>query len=218
MKRKGAYIAFLLAAFLMPAASLAEDKAAPQQKDHILVAYFSRMGNTDYASDVDASSSASIVLREEERVGTTEAIADVIVQNVGGDKFLIQTLAPYPEDFQSLVDLNHREADDNTRPALQNTEKKLSSYDVIFLGYPVWANSVPRAVLTFLETHDFSGKVIIPFCTHNGYGPGKSVEEIRLACDEAQILAGFDISSEQMQTAEDAVTSWLEEVWNALPQ
>ena len=91
-------------------------------------------------------------------------------------------------------------------------------YDVIFLGYPVWANSVPRAVLTFLETHDFSGKVIIPFCTHNGYGPGKSVEEIRLACDEAQILAGFDISSEQMQTAEDAVTSWLEEVWNALPQ
>ena len=62
MKRKGAYIAFLLAAFLMPAASLAEDKAAPQQKDHILVAYFSRMGNTDYASDVDASSSANTAI------------------------------------------------------------------------------------------------------------------------------------------------------------
>ncbi len=70
----------------------------------ILIAYFSRVGNTDFPENTDASSSASVIVENQQLIGNTEYMADVIVEQTGGDKFLIQTETPYPADYDTLVD------------------------------------------------------------------------------------------------------------------
>ena len=93
-----------------------KETEANQSKDisqsNILIAYFSRYGNTDYPDDIDASSSASVVLDGEERYGTTEYIANLIRQSVGGEIHLIETKETYPKDFDELTDKNHDEMDE----------------------------------------------------------------------------------------------------------
>lgn len=135
-----------------------------------LIVYFSRFGNTGYPDDIDASTSASVVLDGDKRYGTTEYIAGIIRQSVGGDLHLIETKNSYPEDFDEVTEKNHDEMDKNYLPPLKESNLDISKYDTVFIGYPVWATDVPQAVLSFLEEYDLSGKTVIPFCTHDGYG------------------------------------------------
>jgi len=75
----------------------------------------------------------------------------------------------------------------NARPELTNTVENMESYDVIYLGYPNWWGTMPMAVFTFLESYDFSGKTIIPFCTHEGSGIGNSERDIKKLCPKAKV-------------------------------
>lgn len=140
-----------------------------QGESNILIAYFSRWGNTEYPDNVDASTSASIVI-DGKRFGTMEYIARMIQQTVGGDIHLIETVTPYITDFDELRDINHNEMANNTLPELKESDLDISKYDTVFVGYPVWATDVPQAVISFLNQYDLSGKTVIPFCTHDGYG------------------------------------------------
>lgn len=183
---------------------------AGEDTDHnVLVAYFSRYGNTNYETDVDATTSASIVVQDGEQVGTTELVAHMIQAQTSGDLFLIETAEPYPANFQDVVDQNHQELANGTRPALANTID-LSAYDVIFVGYPVWASSVPTPVLSFLEGQDLTGKTVIPFCTHDGYGAGGSYAEIASSCPDVVVENGLAVESSHASSAQDSVRSWLD--------
>ena len=143
----------------------------------ILIAYFSRWGNTDYPRDVDATASASIVT-DNKRFGTTEYVARIIQEETGGDIHLIETASKYTADYEELIDVNHGEMAEGALPELKETDLDLSKYDTVFVGYPVWATDVPRAVISFLNKYDLSDKMVIPFCTHAGYGAGKSYSTI----------------------------------------
>lgn len=140
-----------------------------QGESNILIAYFSRWGNTEYPDNLDASTSASVVI-DGERFGTTEYVARMIQQTVGGDIHLIETVTPYTTDFDELRDVNHNEIANNTLPELKESDLDISKYDTVFVGYPVWATDVPQAVISFLNQYDLSDKTVIPFCTHDGYG------------------------------------------------
>lgn len=144
------------------------------ESSNILIVYFSRYGNTEYPDDADATTSASIVIDENERYGTTEYVANLIQKSVGGDMHRIETVTPYTMDFDELRDVNHEEMEQNLMPELKESNLDVSNYDTIFIGYPVWATSVPQAVLSFLQDYDLTGKTVIPFCTHDGYGEGRS--------------------------------------------
>ncbi len=168
-------LALLLSAMLC-AVNAAWAEEAPSQT--VLIAYFSLEENAAYADDVDASASASIVATDEGRVGTTEYIARLIQNHTGGDIHSIQTEESYPADFDAVVDQNHQERDAGTMPALSSRVENMDGYDVVFLGYPVWAGSAPRAILSFLSDYAFAGKTIVPFCTHDGYGAGGSFSAI----------------------------------------
>ena len=117
----------------------------------ILIAWFSRWGNTNYASDVDASTGASIIIDKGTHRGTTEVVARYIQTAVGGDLHLIETTAPYPTEFDDVRDQNHAEQAAGTLPSLKNSIENMDQYDVVFIGYPVWATDVPQAVLSFLS-------------------------------------------------------------------
>lgn len=187
------------------------DNSAAQGENKILIAYFSRWGNTEYPDNVDASTSASIVVAGE-RFGTTEYVARMIQETVGGDIHLIETATPYTADFDELRDVNHNEMSNNILPKLKESNLDISKYDTVFIGYPVWATDVPQTVISFLNQYDLSGKTVIPFCTHDGYGAGSSYSTIRDASKTEKTLDGLAIEAKDVPGAKDTVTSWLDSI------
>lgn len=179
--------------------------------DSILIAYFSRYGNTNYPDDTDASTSASIVI-DNGRYGTTEYVSRMIQQTIGGDVHLIETVTPYTADFGELRDVNHNEMRQNILPELKDSDLDISKYDTIFIGYPVWATDVPQAVLSFLNKYDLTSKTVIPFCTHDGYGAGESYRTIAEASKAETTLDGLAIEAKEVLTAQDTVANWLNSI------
>jgi flavodoxin len=157
------------------------------EENNILVAYFSHTGNT-------------------------RVIANQIHENVGGDIFEIVTVDPYPDDYNACVDKAKQEQDDDYRPELATKVENMDSYDVVFVGYPNWWGTMPMAVFTFLEEYDFSGKTIVPFCTHEGSRLGRSVEDIKELCPQSTILDGLAVRGGDVKNAQDEVSEWLREI------
>ena len=189
-----------------------KNQSEETKQSNILIAYFSRYGNTDYPDDIDASTSASVVLDGVERYGTTEYIANLIRQSVGGQLHLIETKETYPKDFDELTDKNHDEMDEGYLPPLKESNLDISKYDMVFIGYPVWATDAPQAILSFLGEYDLSGKTVIPFCTHDGYGAGSSYETVEKASHAGKCLDGLAVEAEEVLSAQDTVANWLETI------
>lgn len=186
----------------------------------VLTVYFSRYGNTDFPVDydltydnpVDAATGASIVRNQNTLRGTTEVVADLIRDNVGGDKHLIKVQNVYPVGYDEVISQNHSEQSAGTMPALTEQIENMEQYDVIFVGYPIWSSTTPNAVLSFLSEYDLTGKTIVPFATHNGYGAGRSFTAVRNACPNSTILEGLALSATDVQTSQTTVNSWIERI------
>lgn len=183
-----------------------------------LTVYFSLAGNADYHSDVDATTSASVVSNQNGLLtGTTETLANMIHTAAGGDIAEIRTVHPYPADFDAVVDQNHDEINAGTLPQLQPIDIDISEYDTVFIGYPIWATTIPQAIRSFIRTYDLSGKTVIPFCTHDGYGSGRSYAEIEKECPESRVLDGLtvpadDIVGKDLTPVNDRVVEWMAEL------
>lgn len=183
-----------------------------------LTVYFSRVGNTDYPADVDATTSASVVVNNNGNLtGTTETVAKMIHASVGGDIAEIQTVNKYSTDFNEVVDKNHEEINAGTIPDLLPMNIDISEYDTIFIGFPIWATTVPQAVRSFIREYDLSGKTVIPFCTHDGYGSGNSYTQIENECANSTVLDGLtipaaDIVGKDLMPINNRVSSWLSEL------
>ncbi len=185
-----------------------EDSSATES--NILVAYFSRVGVTPFDNDVDATSSASINIRDGELVGNMQYLAEFIVGETGGDLFQIITEKEYPTDYRDTTDLAAVEQDNDERPALTSHVENMDQYDTISLGYPNWWGTLPQAVMTFLEEYDFSGKTIIPFCSHGGSRLGSGPRDIEELCPDANLLDGLAVSGSAVSSAQGDVQEWLE--------
>jgi flavodoxin len=88
----------------------------------------------------------------------------------------------------------------------------MDSYDVIYIGYPNWWGTMPMAVFTFLEEYDFSGKTIVPFCTHERSGMGRSERDIKKLCPNAKVLSGLAIRGGNVERADKDITNWLKKL------
>lgn len=161
------------------------EAASATETGNVLVAYFSKTGNT-------------------------QTIADIITGYTGGEQFQIETAAPYPEDYNETVDLAREEQDTDARPQLLGQVENMEQYDVIFLGYPNWWGTMPMAMFTFLEEYDFAGKTIIPFCTHEGSALGSSESDIASLCPEAVLLRGLAVRGSAVDNASSDVVEWIE--------
>lgn len=115
--------------------------------------------------------------------GTTEGAAKKIASATGGDLLKIE-----PEERYSSADLDwtdnssrssRESAMPESRPAIIVGKKEISSYDVIFIGYPIWWDEAPRVINTFIESFDFNGMTVIPFATSGGSSIANSVEVLR---------------------------------------
>jgi flavodoxin len=142
-------------------------------------------------------------------IGNTKVVANMIQEMTGGDVFCINTVKSYPEDYAETTNVAKKEQHDNARPELSSHVDNMESYNVIFLGYPNWYGTMPMPVFTFLEEYDFSGKTIIPFCTHEGSGLGHSEKDIAKLCPKASLLKGLAIQGSGVSAAKTDVMNWL---------
>ena len=182
-----------------------------------LIAYFSLSENTssskeEQSSGLDAVTSASVVTDGEDAYGNTEYIAKLIRDKTGGTLYQIQTKETYSTDFDNVVDQNHSEMNTSYLPELKDNSLDISQYDIVFIGYPVWSSTIPRAIHSFLNQYDLSGKTVIPFCTHNGYGSGNSYRTIAGLCPNSTNLDGLAVAATDVKEAESSVESWLDEL------
>ena len=188
-----------------------ETQPAPQI-NKILIAYFTWAENTVVedtgAVNIDATTSASVLLP-----GHVGQMAQWIQSETGGDLFSIAVTEPYSSDYGECLDRAADEKADNARPAVANTVANMADYNVIFLGYPNWWGTCPMAVFTFLDSYDFSGKTIIPFCAHGTSGLAASVRDIRAALSNATVLDAVGVQRPGMDTpldtAHSTVQNWL---------
>lgn len=167
----------------------------------ILTAFYSLKGETYVNGET--------VWRE---VGNTEIIARKIQGIVGGDLFHIKNVASYPSDHMELIEVAKQELQRNARPELSAHVENMDQYDILFLGYPNWWGTMPMAVHTFLESYDFAGKTIIPFCTHEGSGMGRSVADIRRLCPGSTVPEGVAIRGGNVAQAEPEVEELIDSI------
>lgn len=151
-----------------PVSSAASEATPETERPHILVAYFSATGTTK---------------------GVAETLKTVLGEEA--DLFEIVPQEPYTDadlEYNTDCRANAEQNDDNARPAIANTVENMEQYDSVFLGYPIWWGIEPKIICTFLESYDFSGKTIVPFCTSGG--SGISAGQIEALAGGATVLSG----------------------------
>ena len=144
--------------------------------------------------------------------GNTEVLAETLKKLTGADLFKIEQKVPYSKSYNDCIEEAKHDQQSNARPELTDYLADISDYDVIYLGYPNYWGTVPMAVKTFLDRYDFTGKTIIPFCTHEGSGLGRSVQDIKSTVKTADVKNGFAIYGSRAKTAETELKKFLSEL------
>lgn len=155
-----------------------------QTGGNILIAYFSWSGNTENA-------------------------AQIIQEQTGADIIELNPAEPYSSNYSEVLDQAQKDMNADARPELANHVENMEQYDTILLGYPNWWATIPMPVATFLEEYDFSGKTIIPFCSHGGGGFGQSITDISKLAPNSRIGEGLSIHYSGGTSLENDITTWL---------
>lgn len=142
--------------------------------------------------------------------GNTQAVANIIHDEVGGDIIRLETAEPYTDDYNELLDVAQEEQQENARPELATTIDNIDNYDVIFLGYPIWWGDMPMAIYTFLDDYDLSGKTIVPFVTSGGSGLSGTPDNIQREEANATVADGLAIGDDEAANSKDEVVAWLD--------
>jgi flavodoxin len=157
---------------------------ASGKKSNMLVAYFSRSGNT-------------------------RVVAGLIQRALAVDLFEIRPAASYPDDYLETVAKATRERDSGFEPPLAAKVSNIAQYDTVYLGFPIWGETAPPIIRSFLKAHDLSGKTLIPFITHGGYGLGSSHAVVASHAPRAPLQPGFSMQADQERQTMNAVNGWL---------
>jgi len=190
----------------------AEASAANKDGKKTLVVYFS-MPETTNPNTMNKEEANSTVVINGEVLGNTQYVAYLLQKNTGADIFRIEPKTPYPTNHKTLVDLAKAEQNNKARPELASTIQNLGQYNVIFLGYPNWWGDMPMILYSFLESHNLSGKTIIPFSTHGGSGFSNTISTIAALQPNANVVKnGFTVSRDTVQKCADDVAAWVKDL------
>lgn len=166
--------------------SKSEETDAPDvQESKVLVAYFSATGNT-------------------------EGVAEHIANGLNADIYEIVPKEPYTDADLNYNDNNSRTTiemnDPNARPAISGSVENMDQYTTVFIGYPIWWGDAPRIISTFVESYDFTGKTIVPFCTSGSSGIDSSASNMEQLTSGAEWISGKRLNGSDSQ---DTVMEWV---------
>ena len=160
-------------------------QAVPPQGRRVLVAYFSRSGNTC-------------------------VIAGQIQRAYKATLFEIEPAKAYPAEYSATVAQAHRERDSEYHPPLKAMLPNINEYKTIYLGFPIWGGSVPPIIRAFLAEHDLKDVTVIPFITHGGYGIGNSLTALAKHAPGAKMGNNcLVMQADQERQTVERVTKWL---------
>lgn len=163
-----------------------------------LIAYFSRAGENYFGGE----------LRHVD-VGNTEIVADILSGIVDADVFKIEMRSPYSEDYNTCIDEAKKDLRSGRRPEILPFEGDIGPYGTVILGYPNYWGTMPMAVFTFLEENDLSGKRVLPFCTNEGSGMGRSEKDLKDICPEADVCRGLPLNGGTVKGCRPELEKWL---------
>lgn len=165
-----------------------------------LIVFYSRPGKNYVSGDI-----------VDLKVGNTKVIAQKIQKLTGADIFEIVPEIAYPDEYDECTQVAKKELNANARPKYKGDVVNFAEYDTIYVGYPNWWGTMPMVVWTFLEAHDFNGKIIKPFCTHEGSAMGNSESDIKKLCPTATVDKGLPIKGSTVNntSADKSVQAWV---------
>lgn len=148
--------------------------------------------------------------------GNTEKIAEQLADACDADIARIETVVPYPEDYQETVDQGQREVNAGFMPEIENLEYNPADYDVIVIGTPTWWYTMAPAIKTFIAENDFSGKTVVALST-NGSWPGNVTADIEDACTGATFGPALEVQfdstgGDRQETPQSQVDAWIEQI------
>ena len=182
---KNTKLLLLLATVTLTAVSCGSKKETPKEEaPKMLVLYYSQTGNT-------------------------KAVAEEIATKLGADIEEITMVDPYDPDFQATIERCMKEREQEILPTINPVKADLASYDVIFLGYPVWFGTYAPPVITFLKSADLSGKKIVPFCTFGSGGLESSVKDLVAAEPNAEVMPGYGVRAARLEAMPKEVDNFL---------
>ena len=176
-----------------------EEKAVPEQTEE-----------QSQNADTNASTGADTIVVYFSATGTTKGVAERIASVTNADVFELIPAEPYSDADLDWNDSGSRTTiemnDPDVRPAIANDTVDLDGYSTVYIGYPIWWGDAPRMMSTFVETHDFSGKTVIPFCTSGGSGIGRSDENLASQAGSGNWLSGGRLEA---NISESEIQDWI---------
>lgn len=140
--------------------------------------------------------------------GTTKKIAERLAKVTSADLYEIKPAVPYTSADLNWMDKKSRSSvemnDSASRPEIAEMLPNMADYETVFIGFPIWWYVAPRIISTFVESYDFSGKIMVPFATSGGSGMGRTVEELKKLCPDADWKAGKMVNG----ASERELTDW----------
>ncbi len=143
--------------------------------------------------------------------GNTRGVAEEIQAQTGADLFEITCVEPYSDDYSTVLEEAQRDQNIQARPELADHVENMDEYDIVLLGYPNWWASIPMPIASFLEEYDFTGKLILPFCSHGGGRFGQSLTAIAKLAPDAELGEGLSVHYSGGSGLSGDVEEWLEE-------
>lgn len=140
---------------------------------------------------------------------TTRPLAEYATDILNADLYEIVPKIPYTDDDLSYYTggrADQEQSDSSARPTISGSIDNMADYDVVFIGYPIWHGQAPKIIYTFLESYDFTGKTIIPFCTSHSSGIGSSDTNLYSLTNGANWLAGQRFAS---GTSRSTMEDWI---------
>ena len=163
-----------------------------------LIAYFSRADENYFGG----------AIRYVQK-GNTEIVCEKIKELIEADTFRIEMKHPYSPAYLTCIDEAKKDLKENARPELVSIPKSIDNYSTIILAYPNYWGTIPMAVATFLESFNFSEKIILPLCTNEGSGMGKSESDIKKYVPNAILKSGLAIIGSRAENSIKAIKAWL---------
>lgn len=199
--RKSIWIFLMMLTAVLPVTSCSQNKtsnAGNMESRKTLVVFFSRTGENYAVGYI--------------KKGNTHIIAEMIAEETDGTLFQVEPLKAYPANYTKCTEVAKQEMESKARPAIKG-DVAVEDYDVIYIGYPTWWGDMPMPVYTFIEKHNWQGKTVVPFCTHEGSGLSDTENKLKKACEGVTILKGLAIlgttAQKSQEQARKTVINWL---------
>ncbi len=142
--------------------------------------------------------------------GNTEVIAEYIQDLTGADIFKVEPLVPYSKDYYECIEEAKIRTEKHDAPIKKNIPD-ISSYEVIYVGAPIYWGVMPEELFTALNGLNYDGKIIRPFTTHEGSGLSGVPMQLNEICKGADVLKGLAISGSRVNSSKSIVESWINE-------